>query len=49
MTGVIEYLYQKARELRDIALSAPEIAEELHRMAAELESKAGALEENEGC
>ena len=47
MTGVIEYLYQKARELREMVGSAPEIAAHLHRMAEELEAKARELEQDD--
>jgi len=43
MTDIVEYLYEKARELREFMVSAPEIKGELLRMAQELEGKAADL------
>ncbi len=47
MTDFIEYLYEKAREFRDLATKAPEVANDLHSIAAELERKAAELEQEQ--
>ena len=47
MTDIADYLYEKARELREFIVSAPEIKGELLRMAQELEDTAADLEEND--
>jgi len=47
MTDIIEYLYEKARELRKFTLLAPEIKGELLRMAQELEDKTADLEKDD--
>jgi hypothetical protein len=47
MTGIVEYLHEKARELREFTASAPEIKDDLLRMAQELEDKAAELETND--
>ena len=47
MTGIVEYLYGKAQELREFTASAPEIKDDLLRMAQELEDKAAELETND--
>lgn len=44
MTEIIEYLYEKAREVRALAVIVPEVAGELSSIAAELERKAAELE-----
>ncbi|HZU91932.1 MAG TPA: hypothetical protein VE993_21950 [Stellaceae bacterium] len=43
MTDEIAFLYGTAAELRAMAASAPDIGEELRRMAAELEEEARKL------
>ena len=43
MTDIVEYLYEKARELRKFMLLAPEIKGELLRIAQELEDQAANL------
>lgn len=43
MRGFVEFLQQKAEQLRIIAGGAPEIAEQLRRLAADLEEKAAEL------
>jgi hypothetical protein len=40
MTDEIAFLYEAAAELRSMASAAPNLAEELRRLAAELEEKA---------
>ena len=47
MTDNVEYLYEKARELREFIVFAPEIKGELLRIAQELEDKAADLEKND--
>jgi len=47
MADIVKYLYEKARELREFMVSAPEIKGELLRMAQELEDKAANLEKND--
>jgi hypothetical protein len=47
MTDIIEYLYEKARELHEFMVSTPEIKDDLLRMAQELEEKAAELEKLE--
>ena len=47
MTDIVEYLHEKARELRRFMLLAPEIKGELLRMAQELEDKAADLEKDD--
>jgi hypothetical protein len=47
MTDIVEYLYEKARELREFMESAPEIKDDLLRMAQELEDRAADLEKND--
>jgi hypothetical protein len=47
MTDFVEYLYEKARELREFMMVAPEIKDDLLRMAQELEDKAAELEKND--
>ena len=48
MTDIVEYLYDKARELREFIVFAPEIKGELLRIAQELEDKAADLEKDDG-
>ena len=43
MTDIVEYLYEKARELCEFMLLAPEIKGELLRIAQELEDQAANL------
>jgi hypothetical protein len=43
MTDEIAFLYGTAAELRAMAAAAPDIGEELRRMAEELEEEAGKL------
>jgi len=47
MTDIVEYLYEKARELRKFMLLAPEIKGELLRIAQELEDQAANLEKDD--
>jgi len=47
MTDVAEYLHEKARELREFIVFAPEIKGELLRIAQELEDKAADLEKDD--
>ena len=44
MKDQIEFLYQKAEELRLMAGGAPEVAEKLRRLAEDLEERAADLE-----
>ena len=48
MTDIVEYLHEKARELREFIVFAPEIKGELLRIAQELEDKAADLEKDDG-
>ena len=48
MTDIVEYLYEKAQELREFTVFAPEIKGELLRMAQELEDKAADLTKDDG-
>lgn len=43
MKDHVEFLYQKAEQLRMMAVSAPEIAEKLRRLAEDLEERAAGL------
>ena len=47
MTDIVEYLHEKARELREFIVLAPEIKGELLRIAQELEDTAADLEKDE--
>ena len=47
MADIVEYLYEKARELREFTAAAPEIKDDLLRMAQELEDRAADLEKND--
>ena len=47
MMDIVEYLYEKARELREFIVFAPEIKGELLRIAQELEDKAAGLEKDD--
>ena len=47
MTDIVEYLYAKARELREFVASAPKIKDDLLRMAQELEDKAADIEKDD--
>jgi hypothetical protein len=44
----IHFLHEKAVALRDLAQRAPLLADQLHRMADELDATAANLEQNKG-